>query len=1098
MDRGTSAPASRPRTRQQLNRLRQEVRQRKEMNSRVAESMNSSADDMKGRRAKRYSRSELKRESSNLEDSCSANVVSLPESSDSDDAGCNCKHSRHCKRKKEKTKTAVKPEGGRFGSQLGETSRKMKKGADSVQGRVSSMDIPVHIHCISSDSEHVDESESERESSLSLKVSEMPDSSGEEVETENSIGGVSRPKISSSSKSFVSDKSDASIATPKKLSTNERSGASTSSDVRNNENGPGRLKTMKRGLNVKDSQSLKDDGRVQKKIQMEGKEPTEPIPSLRTSVDEQVNVSDDVVEPKDPSVNQSGGDSWKEMAWMPLKKRHKFVDKDKIIADSFWDQIDLPDRDTIPPPCKDEADEQEFPVIPKNFGLQDTDYEPPEEKSYWDIVGDSLFEEMQFAIATEGIGLTHDHEVAIDDQTSLAANDSSLGLCEHFFILNEEIGILCKNCSYVKMEIRHVPPTFVKNPWGRITRKETREAKLFNLDRFQMKEQNNISPGSQHLRDDDLEVAGTVWSLIPGTRRNMYTHQRDGFEFIWKNIQGSINLDELRQHEHSSFRGNGCIISHAPGTGKTRLTIMFIQSYLERYPVCKVVIIAPCSMLLTWEDEFKKWKVNIPFHNLNKQEFSGHELDEAVNLVRQGRRQDKESTRYIKLLSWKKGKGVLGISYKLFEQLAGDRVFLRDEADNKKKELHHSDCIRVMKMLQQLPDLLVLDEGHTPRNEKSLIWKALSRVNTHKRVILSGTPFQNNFRELYNTLRLVSLEFADQLIANECGLSRSKKTTLDRWISLTSGFTKKEEKSVDKIRAIIYKMAHVYKGNILKDSLPGLRDSLVVLKPLELQTAILKIVMGTKNGVERDHYMSLVSVHPSLLLQSKLSEKPELSGYKAQLEALTLNPQVGVKTKFVIELIRLSQSLNERVLVFSQYINPLALIKDQLKSQFGWSDGKEILNMDGGTEVKLRQASISSFNDSDSGVKVLLASTKACSEGISLVGASRVVLLDVVWNPSVERQAISRAYRIGQKKLVYIYHLIAGEMESAKYDCQTQKDRLSELVFTSKEEDRVGGQSCTVAEDIILQEMIQHDKTCHMFEKIINHKDSSSLIETFG
>ncbi|KAK1353067.1 hypothetical protein POM88_052905 [Heracleum sosnowskyi] len=75
--------------------------------------------------------------------------------------------------------------------------------------------------------------------------------------------------------------------------------------------------------------------------------------------------------------------------------------------------------------------------------------------------------------------------------------------------------------------------------------------------------------------------------------------------------------------------------------------------------------------------------------------------------------------------------------------------------------------------------------------------------------------------------------------------------------------------------------------------------------------------------------------------------------------------------------------------------------------------------MDGNLEAKQRQSFISSLNDLKSKVQVLLASIKACSEGINLVGASRVVLLDVVWNPSVERQAISRAraYRIGQKKM---------------------------------------------------------------------------------
>ncbi|XP_047314485.1 SNF2 domain-containing protein CLASSY 4-like [Impatiens glandulifera] len=400
-------------------------------------------------------------------------------------------------------------------------------------------------------------------------------------------------------------------------------------------------------------------------------------------------------------------------------------------------------------------------------------------------------------------------------------------------------------------------------------------------------------------------------------------------------------------------------------------------------------------------------------------------------------------------------------------------------------------------MLQELPDLLVLDEGHTPRNENSLIWKALSRIQTQKRIILSGTPFQNNFRELYNTLYLVRPKFADN-VKKAQGLSRKQRrnskenVALNKWVSLTKGIAENDDDRIKELKDIIYRMAHVYKGDILKESLPGLRDSLVVLKPTELQNSILNVILKMKNGLEREHCVSLTSVHPSLLIHSQLSEKEEFSLYMSQLDDLKKNPEAGVKTMFLIELIRLSESLNEKVLIFSQYIHPLTLIMDQLKSYFGWSEGKEILYMDGSKDTKLRQISITSFNNPDSAVKVMLASTKACSEGISLVGASRVVLLDVVWNPSVEKQAISRAYRIGQKKLVYTYHLVAGEAESTKYGRQTHKDSLSKLVFSSTNDNSSENSLMgNVGKDKILQEMVHHEKTCHMFEKVVHQEESS-------
>lgn len=88
--------------------------------------------------------------------------------------------------------------------------------------------------------------------------------------------------------------------------------------------------------------------------------------------------------------------------------------------------------------------------------------------------------------------------------------------------------------------------------------------------------------------------------------------------------------------------------------------------------------------------------------------------------------------------------------------------------------------------------------------------------------------------------------------------------------------------------------------------------------------------------------------------------------------------------------------------MFGQYLPPLKFMGELLKHLFRWSNGRELLYIDGNQDMKERQSSIKLFNDLKSNARVLLASTKACCEGISLVGASRVVLLDVVWNPSVQ------------------------------------------------------------------------------------------------
>lgn len=604
--------------------------------------------------------------------------------------------------------------------------------------------------------------------------------------------------------------------------------------------------------------------------------------------------------------------------------------------------------------------------------------------------------------------------------------------------------------------------------------------------------------GSHSGSGPSYNIKGTVWDVIPGIRNTMYPHQREGFEFIWKTIAGEISLEKLRKTTNVNKSGSGCIISHAPGTGKTRLTIIFLQTYLELYPTSRPVIIAPRSMLLTWEEEFQKWNVDIPFHNLNKSKFSGKENVAAVNLLRQVRNPDQNlnAVRLVKLYSWKKDRSILGLSYRLFETLAGTGVEKRRKLNNVQDE---SEIEQFRKILRTLPGLLVLDEGHTPRNDQSLIWKSLSKIETEKRIILSGTPFQNNFDELYNTICLVRPKFADGV-----SLWRTKSGNIDRkarkghWTSLLSSITKNGDDRLKELKAMINPFVHVHRGTILQESLPGLRDSIVVLKPTCIQKTLVENIQGTTNQLEMGYWVSLISVHPSLLPECCLPQVKDIID-RVTLEKFRSHPDAGVKTKFIMELIRLSEATKEKVLIFSQYIDPLTFIRDMLKSHFHWIDGKEVLYMDGKIDSKQRQSSIGIFNNPKSEARVLLASTKACSEGISLIGASRVVLLDVVWNPSVERQAISRAYRIGQTRVVYIYHLImADSNEGEKYCRQAEKDRLSELVFSSSDKGSKQQKTASTSDDKFLEVMVSHEKFKCVFEKIIHQPKESNLIDTFG
>ncbi|RAL50678.1 hypothetical protein DM860_015825 [Cuscuta australis] len=733
----------------------------------------------------------------------------------------------------------------------------------------------------------------------------------------------------------------------------------------------------------------------------------------------------------------------------------------KMILDSLWGDAGITTKKLS------FSKENVKGPLPLKFWLEDEDPSPPE-KSKWEKDIESLFADLQSSLEEVKESLTTEPMAEDDCSNSEENEDDPPAVCckkgKHFLILDEQIGLICKHCSLVHRERRFILPSFAIKTGGR------RYAKCFdgydNTFGYGLPSGAAGSPHCSSISDG----GGTVWDVLPRrSKETMYPHQREGFEFLWRNIAGDIHIENLKKLTPDG--GQGCIISHAPGTGKTRLTITFLFSFMKLFPTCRPLIIAPLSMLLTWEAEFKKWEVDIPFHNMNNHALSGREFAHAADgFALPYEPKGWESKRVLKLCAWARGSGILGISYRLFEQLV--RVNENREDD------------RVRKILLKVPSLVVLDEGHTPRNDGSLLWNALSRLETSRRIILSGTPFQNNFDELYNTLRLVCPKYV---------LKRNSGKKI--WDRLTTSIMEKEKNpDVGELKSIIAPLVHVHKGSILLDRLPGLRSTLVYLNPTPLQQRMF-LVTPQKKFFEEDNLMTRISVHPSLV-----KDVPGFSEFKPEMEAVELDPDAGPKTEFVFALIRLSHLNSEKVIVFSQYLSPLDLLKKQMEAVLDWVEGREVLYMDGDVQCKQRQVAINTFNDPGSEAKVLLASTRACSEGINLIGASRVVLLDVVWNPSVKRQALSRAYRLGQTKVVHVYHLISSTMEAKKFSWQAKKDLLSELVFSTSDGVRGGGrrgEGLRGSEDRILEAIVRHPKHGRIFDRMVHNPNESDSIDTF-
>ncbi|KAL2460924.1 SNF2 domain-containing protein CLASSY 3 [Abeliophyllum distichum] len=778
--------------------------------------------------------------------------------------------------------------------------------------------------------------------------------------------------------------------------------------------------------------------------------------------------------PVDDEMNDKEEGAKKPTKKIPVTSR-KHYDFIRILSDSVLNKGADFDMEEIDEEARQEPAPQN--TVPLKFRFEDEVPKPIEQSDFGKMV-EGLFSEADFAQALEEMGSFDYHENDKKIANAPDARETQQDRCsrgEHAWVLQDEIGLRCKYCPHVEYGPEEVMPPWVEKTYRESDRKITSDTEqLYMFDGL------DLASSVDKFTGISSKAQGTVWNIKSGLREGLYKHQQEGFEFLWNNIAGSIDLTELRASNPSGV--GGCIISHAPGTGKTRLAIVFLETYLNLFPKCR-----PSDYCSS----------NI--------EFSGKENKLALKHLPKRKGLDKDAVRWVKVYSWDKGASVLGISYTLYEKLAGEELVKGKGRKKRERIIVDEESDPLKKILIEKPGLVILDEGHTPRNDRSSIWNTLLKLKTEKCIILSGTPFQNNFAELFNTLRLVRPEIAD-IVGKESQFaetitSREKKMRKQSKGPLSSSIADPfDNASIEKLKSAIAPFVHVHKGTILQQSLPGLRDCVILLKPPTLQRSLIERIEGSPSTFEFEHKVALISVHPYLFLLSHSTETEKFEFDQDALEASRLNPNEGVKTRFVMELVRLSIANNEKVLIFSQYIQPLEIIKEQLIAIFNWVDGKQVFTMQGKLDQKQRQTWINLFNDTESEVKVMLASTKCCSEGINLIGASRVVLLDVVWNPSVERQAISRAYRLGQKKVVYTYHLMtSGTTEGDKYCRQAQKDRLSELVFCSSSNENEDQKKPAVGiEDKILEEMVDHAKLKDMFVKIVNQPKDTNLIETFG
>ncbi|KAL1061761.1 hypothetical protein V6Z11_D13G034600 [Gossypium hirsutum] len=565
--------------------------------------------------------------------------------------------------------------------------------------------------------------------------------------------------------------------------------------------------------------------------------------------------------------------------------------------------------------------------------------------------------------------------------------------CDHSFVLKDDLGYVCRICGVIKRGIE----TIIEIQYNKV-KKSTRTYAVEPRNGRESSETVGFKLSEDHLTVTDI-------AAHPRHMKQMKPHQLEGFNFLLNNLV--------------TDNPGGCILAHAPGSGKTFMIISFMQSFLAKYPHAKPLVVLPKGILATWKKEFQTWQVEdiqlLDFYTVKA---------------------DNRSQQLDVLKQWVERKSILFLGYKQFSTI------ICDSGNGK-------TSITCQEILLKAPSILILDEGHTPRNENTDVLQSLAKVQTTRKVVLSGTLYQNHVKEVFNILNLVRPKFLRsdtsksiiKRVMSKVHISGVRKQfkggaeaafydLVEHTLQKDENFERKVSVIHD-LREMTSRVLHYYKGDFL-DELPGLVDFTVVLGLSPRQMDEVQKLKRYQRKFKVSSVGSAVYLHPKL---ASFSEKSDTTDDKidAKIDDLLdkLDIREGAKAKFFLNLLNLCESAGEKLLVFSQYLIPLKFLERLAVKLKGWQPGTEIFSITGESSTDHREWSMDHFNNSPD-ARVFFGSIKACGEGISLVGASRIIILDVHLNPSVTRQAIGRAFRPGQKKKVYVYRLIAGKELIAK------------------------------------------------------------------
>ena len=323
---------------------------------------------------------------------------------------------------------------------------------------------------------------------------------------------------------------------------------------------------------------------------------------------------------------------------------------------------------------------------------------------------------------------------------------------------------------------------------------------------------------------------------------------------------------------------------------------------------------------------------------------------------------------------------------------------------------------------------LIADESQQIKNRNSIIFKALQDVNAKHRISLSGTPIENSLADLWSQLQFINPEIL--------GTFSSFRTNFIK--PILSGNTKR----LEELQKIIHPFVLRRTKDEVLDELPELSEH---VRFCEMDTEQRKHYDREKTTVRTLLIKALsepssesLTVINSLLRLRQWANHPRLIDHDS--------PLPSGKHKEVTEYLQTLATAKKKVLIFSSFVQHLEIYTE-------WCESQQIPYqlLTGKTPIAQREKMVGAFQENDD-ILFFFISIKAGGSGLNLTQASYVILLDPWWNPSVERQAIDRAYRMGQKNHVLVTRFITrNSIEEKIRSLQHYKKDLAQSITSTFE-----------------------------------------------